>query len=382
MANKKEINDALSQKLGDFFQYYIAALDFFENDDVDKITIEKHGDITIYKGMKTIQKEVKHHINSTNLTNKDLDFWKTFYNWIVEKDNSLKYDELILFTTECPSINGIFEGWNNETPENKYDKLIGLDHGNKTETKNFDYYYDSIFNGDIDKKTLIEIISRIKIIQGSNNIYAVSKNFYKYFYFLNDDDKNSIVSWLVGYLIGEASTQSDDWTIKKEDFMLQTKKLVSLMMNENFGIPSDFLECTLSNDVIDNYKNYPFVKKINEISLDNEVVNAVNDYWKTQSTIQHYFSENISMIQRIKTYNAEMENILKNSMEYEKCYVDNNDELDILKKSRGFYYKMMGLSLINVDGWNNRVFFQKGTIHTILDETDIRWYLGDKDEDK
>lgn len=380
----KDINDALKQKLGDIYQYYIAALDFFEIEDVEKIEIEKHGDITIYTPNRLIQKEVKHHIKCTRLNDKHIDFWKTLYNWLVEKNKSSKYSELILHTTGFASKNSVFHNWNDICVEQKYINLLSLPHNAcDPAKKNFDYYYSKVFaNNDFEKNDIKEVLSKIRIIQG-DNIYDIRKSFYKYLVFLDDDNqKDNMVVWIMGYIIKQCTEQSDSWIITKKEFFDDFKKITKLF-NEEKSIPDDYMDKNIDSGSFDKYKEYTFVRKIREINITGycNVEMAINEYWKTQCTIIKYFDTDISTIDRLKKYKSEIDNLLRSSREAKAITINESDLTDIMKKSQMFYYEMMGKEPLNVGELINYSFFQHGVIHTIMDESDIRWYLGEKHED-
>ena len=82
--------------------------------------IEIQGDVsTINKNNGLVQKEIKHHVSEDNLTDRDVDFWKSLANWYVSYDEIKKFDSLVLYTTSIIPSNGKLEEWNNKTKEEK-----------------------------------------------------------------------------------------------------------------------------------------------------------------------------------------------------------------------------------------------------------------------
>lgn len=376
----KDINNALQQKLGDMYQYFVVALDLFEITDAEKIEIEVHGDITIYTPDKTIQKEVKHHLSDKKLTNKDTDFWKTLYNWLVVKNHN--YDELVLFTTDEAAKSSVFDGWNYLNSQERFDLLINIPYKNNSDKRNFNFYYSKIFVDKVfSEEDIKSVVSKIKIIQGSNNIYDISKKFYKYLTTIDDDQKDNIIIWILGYIIKQCSVERESWTIDKKMFFEDLKKEIRLLNRQN-TIPDDYMYKTISSEYLEKYKEHSFVKKINEIKLENRITDAINDYWRAQRTIMDYFSSDAATINKIRKYSSEIDNMLRNSREKNYIRVEGKNDLEVLKQSKEFFYDMMSKEAIPVDGLQNYSFFQHGVIHTVMDENDIKWYLGEKNENK
>ena len=76
--SKKSVNDATLTKIGDIYQYLIALRDCFELNDGEILQIEIGGDVSVINESGGIfQKEVKHHLSVNNLSDRDIDFWKT-----------------------------------------------------------------------------------------------------------------------------------------------------------------------------------------------------------------------------------------------------------------------------------------------------------------
>ncbi|HHV08661.1 MAG TPA: hypothetical protein GXX75_00055 [Clostridiales bacterium] len=94
-------NDATLSKLGDIYQYFIALFDCFKLKAGEKIQIELQGDDTLISSEinRSFQKEVKHHIGDSKLSDRDQDLWNTLKNWILDYKDNVDFGQLILFTT-------------------------------------------------------------------------------------------------------------------------------------------------------------------------------------------------------------------------------------------------------------------------------------------
>lgn len=96
----RAVNDATLQKAGDIYQYLIALKDCFDLADGDTLQIETNGDVSIINDMGgRFQKEVKHHVGKSFISDRDIDFWKTLANWYVDYERVKNFSSYILSTT-------------------------------------------------------------------------------------------------------------------------------------------------------------------------------------------------------------------------------------------------------------------------------------------
>jgi hypothetical protein len=120
-----ETHDAHHSKRGDFYQPLVAIKYAITKENVmqfNKLTIEHDGDVSFDD---ILQIETKHHKDPTALGDKSEDFWKTLYNWVIQKK---AFKELILHTTAHYSKTGIshLKKWNNKNADDKYKILKNI----------------------------------------------------------------------------------------------------------------------------------------------------------------------------------------------------------------------------------------------------------------
>ncbi|MEC3838733.1 hypothetical protein [Bacillus amyloliquefaciens] len=179
----KSINDATLVKVGDIFQYYIALRDCFKLNNGDKLQIEVNGDVSLVAATskKSFQREVKHHFGKKNLSDRDVDYWKTLSNWYIEYDRVATFSSLILYTTATISSDSPFYNWNTKEPNDKITVLQSIGQFNKKREATFRKYYNKIFAEEIyDEIKLLDILSRFTIESSQNQISGVSKEFSSY----------------------------------------------------------------------------------------------------------------------------------------------------------------------------------------------------------
>lgn len=126
--DKKEKNDSRDSKRGDYYQALVAikyAVSESELVEFQKITFEHKGDVSFDN---LCQIETKHHKNKITLSDTGEEFWKTLYNWLIQKDS---FKRLILHTTSIfPSKSKSFlKSWNKSTPKDRLSILDKIDFG-------------------------------------------------------------------------------------------------------------------------------------------------------------------------------------------------------------------------------------------------------------
>lgn len=133
---KRAANDATLSMLGDIYQYYIALLECFNMEEGESIQIEVKGDVSKISSSNSYQMEVKHHLKTTLINDRNIDLWNTLSNWVKEYDTIIKLDKLILYTTSGIRVNSVFYNWIGKNADEKYEALkeIGIE---KKKRKNY-----------------------------------------------------------------------------------------------------------------------------------------------------------------------------------------------------------------------------------------------------
>lgn len=108
-------HDASNQALGYFFQLQCALLFLMESADDDiKICVEKFDDISFHKDDDTVTQlmQLKYHSTTGNLTNSNIDFWRTLKVWIDainQTPSVLENTKFYIITTNSIGSNSVIE---------------------------------------------------------------------------------------------------------------------------------------------------------------------------------------------------------------------------------------------------------------------------------
>lgn len=213
--------NALAQKMGDVYHYYVAIKLLLENNDWDKCLIEQCGDIVLLNGdsKQMYNIEVKHHVENKELKIYEEEFQKTLSNWFDIKNLFVENTNLVLMTSSVISKDNVLENWNKFNSDEKYSIL---DENQKKSTgdyySNIERYFHKINNNTDELK---EVLKKFEIKHSLNNILKIKdeiKQLNHFRIFLNEESKiNSVIDDLYG-LIGRGLESKDKWQITKKQF--------------------------------------------------------------------------------------------------------------------------------------------------------------------
>lgn len=145
-----------------------ALKDCYELMEGDTLQIEVNGDVSVInKNKGRYQKEVKHHFGEKNLSDRDIEFWKTLANWYTDYERLKGFSNFILSTTSIITTDSPFSKWNEL---DKHEKLaciteIGAEHKEREET--FRKQYNRIFCDSFDENQLqkLSCVCRMRQIE-------------------------------------------------------------------------------------------------------------------------------------------------------------------------------------------------------------------------
>jgi hypothetical protein len=376
-------NDNTLKTLGFVYQTYVALVKCLEMKENDKVIIEKKGDVTfISLNKNSEQLEVKHHSKKKSISDRSDEIWNTVWNWYNNFEEYHDIDKFILFTTDSLSHKSVFLDWNNQSIDNKYQifKMVG-DSSKKEETA-FRKSYNKIFNTNRNIDKLKSILSKFEFKSEQKMINDIVSDYkYTVFKFISKkEDINLFVSSLVGILF-TYPIKNKDWKISYEDFNEIFRRLSNgYMSNLTLPLLTTFEGYILNQSEYDKLTNKKFVSEIDRIDLHNEINDAINDYCKTKNTIIEYYESNMLKLHSIKKYQEGLaDSIRQKKKRYKNKCKNNNDNTVLINNSQDMYFESMEMEEREIEGISsNRGFFQRGIIHSIIDDNELTWHLGDE----
>ncbi len=369
MSDKIKQN-ALSQKMGDIYHYYIA-IDFMMNKpDWIICKIEQYGDITLIdkNGKQLFNIEVKHHESLNELKIHSEDFLKTISNWFNIRNLLLNDTKLYLITSSSVSPNNPLCHWNSFDKDKKYKTIIDNQKKSNGEYyKNITKYFFPINKNPDELKNLLE---KVKICHSQPNQNTIKEKIIKNRYFSifkETEQKYEVINSLLG-LIGNGLKDKETWEITKEEFGQKINELSSLAQSK-IQRTDNHVPLTEIDRSLNSYKEKQFIKKLEKIEFKEKVFSmAIDDYARTLIELANRMriSSSLEYFDRLINY----ENTLLRKVEETKIeYLI--QEGDNIKKSQKSYFSVMKspkIPFMPEEFDDQTTFFQKGYFHILADD--------------
>ncbi len=380
----KAINDATLNKAGDIYQYLIALKDCFELNDGGILQIETNGDVSIINNTQGLfQREVKHHFSNQNLSDRDVDFWKTLANWYDDYARINCFSSLILSTTANISPTSSFTDWNNLKKKEKLQIITNIGAASKDKEETFRKQYDRIFNNNYDMIQLLEILEKFTIESSQTTLIGISNEFSKYVGHIPDENRDSYIGALLGRILFKVKDPPHKWEVTKEIFdqILQTESAAH-GCKAAIPLPNEYAKVAVPKANTSTLEQKKFVESIREIHYDKMISYAISDYWKADMTITKYFRDDLMYLESLDTYIDALSKKLFYAKSDKELDIENGTKDEQIKISKQFYNQVMQWNANDFGSIiRNQDFFQRGVIHNIVDETHFKWKVGE-DEDE
>ncbi|WP_283702053.1 hypothetical protein [Clostridium perfringens] len=379
----RAVNDATLKKAGDVFQYYIALRNCFNMKNGDKIQIEINGDVSLIseKPEDSFQIEVKHHFGKHSLSDRNIDFWKTLSNWYIDFERISIFSSLVLYTTSSINLTSPFYDWNNKDENEKLSLLLKIGSDQKDDEETFRKFYNKIFDKDLyDEDRLKIILSRFTIEHNQRKISGISNEFDCYVGHIPEENRDNYIDALLGRILALVKYPPYRWELSRQDFdkILQQESSAYSNSGEK-PLPDIFSDEEVSDNEKEALINKNFVEEIKRIQYEDVIQDAISDYWKTNMTIIKYFKEDFLYNRSLPKY----KNTLLKNLKYRK-----RDSVILSKnKSRDEQIDNSQLLYNDVMRWEakdfgsiikNQDYFQRGVIHTIVDDKEFSWDVGER----
>ncbi len=366
-------HSAKSSFQGVIYQYFVALEKCFEMKSGDFVRFEEDGDVSTVNE----QIEVKHV--EDDLTDRNLNFWKTLNNWLDPAFERSKYQSLVLLTTQKIGSNSLLNNWNNKSHSQKLTilkniKKTALDEhknsGNTKKTEVLNYIEKClstsnkiIFNEIIQKFILLDQSEiSVEFYNSTRDRYLKAVKPLRY--------KDQIMQGLLGYILSRHKVNSV-WEISYNDFSNEFSEFVAQFSENTKTFPE--INYSYSQKEIDENLDHLFVQKINEINYTDQISKAVSDYLSTQKIILEEISDHTVAVQHYFAFENELQQKYhpKYSQFSRKANPNSFDE-----SCQDFYDEMMGMDAPKLGKYDHTpIIFKNGVLHILANENNITWKL-------
>lgn len=379
----RAVNDATLTKAGDIYQYLIALKDCFELNDGEKLQIEVNGDVSILNeaGGK-FQKEVKHHFGEKNLTDRDIDFWKTLANWYVEFDRIKDFSCLILCTTAVIPTSSPFSGWNEIDAEKKLERIQAIGVESKKNEKTFREQYSRIFNDTFNKERILIVLGKFSIMPAQTTITGIASKFSKYVGHIPEENRDSYIGALLGQILIKVKDPPHKWEVTRSEFerILQVQSATHGIKG-SVPLPNEYEKAELPEDQVPALDKKRFIEAIREIEFQAKIPDAMSDYWRADMTVAKYFRDDLLYLESLDSYREDLSKKIGYAKDACSVEAEGKTEQETIRISKRFYADVMAWDPRDFGSIvRNRGFFQRGVIHNIVDESEFTWKVDEEVE--
>lgn len=370
------MNNAAGQLLGYALQFPRALYHLVKCGPGDCICVEVLGDVSTVKANgDIISEEDKSSINGNPLTDRSVDLWKTFYNWI----QSINKDEIViektLFILYCnksgrKSIVDAFSTVKNieEATKSINDAKMKLDdiNGDHEIWK----YYDYVVNKN--DETLKKILVNFELQVGSDfGIEELEHELQKLL--INENYIGYAIDKLNGWLlkkinlkISEKNNAIVSWEEYKDEFSIlferiRSKELIDFTYNTSFD-----------DDINDAIRVQPlYIRQLELIeSPEDDLIEAVTDYMKADSNIEKWIENDIINIELAEDFEEKLKRfwgsqVKKTEILYRQCSDTEKGQL---------IYEECKSKEITIRDMSPPASTIPGMYHMLADEPELGWH--------
>jgi hypothetical protein B2_02757 len=372
------INNSIKTFKPIIYQFLIALEKCFEMQDDESIWIEKYGDVTSSSG---VQIEVKDY--QKNLTDLDHNVWKTLKNWLDDNFDATRYKNLILLTTQTISKSSKFINWNTKNKDEKY-QILNLIAEEFNKEKGKSTFTQKLLNDVLDSNKsnkLLEILEKFMIQSEANNDEVLYKKLKETRTDgVLEEKKDEYLDSLIGYIINPKIT-SGGWEIKNEDFRQKTKSLIETYTSTTKVFPK--IEIPLiTNDIIEEYRSYLFIQKIEDIDYLEVKSDAISDFIYSRTILSEELKNYEISQKEYRHYESEL---LKSfQIKRRSALLDANSN-NCINESKKLYNNTIGEVAPNFYNFNDTPkSYRNGILHELANDSEnpnnIVWKLEVSDE--
>lgn len=368
---KATSGDAYKQKRGDLRHYAEAVEVCLNAKEDDIIHIENYGDIS------TLTSSIEVKDLSSSITLGSYQIWNTLKNWTTDFQKFNQFDKLILLTTSPIVTDSRISDWNKQSKEYKYKALLEVAKNlrkreNASPEKIALIDKVSKFSKQYTETDLLDILNRFHIC--ISNVDSKSKyqelTELEVFKFHSKRISTTIIDRVISFIFKKGLEGDDRWVINISELHRLIRKIGG---NTKKKLPK--ISKQVDKLELKDYKGTNFVKELNKIDLEtSDVEEAIADYCQAQDII-------IDLLEENSLYADELENYKRGELlKYLKANkrLQNLESGEVISNSQKNYFNCLWkMSLIDLELIENAPFFQRGNIHSIVDDGKHKWLLNE-----
>lgn len=364
-------NDDTKTKLGDIFHYLIVLEHCLDLKPGEIIHVERFGDIAISSESNSANMEIKHHQDEHNLSSRNSDFWKSLKNWVINHQNMDKFKRLILVSTSMTSEDSIFHQWNELNEEQRFKIIKDEGDEQKKKEESFRKFYNEIFS--VENTVILKTLAKLELQLNEKDITKRKDKIKQHpsFSLIKSGDEDSFIYELLGSILMRPVENNGKWEISHDEYKTHATSIRDKQASGSRPLPGTYSNEAPSN--VSSYMDKDFVKEILDIECEDEVEEAIVNYWRMNQTYIDHFNDDPIYLNDVIEYKSDLNKRLQRMRKSlrRRCKLDNYTAV-----SQDFFDEVMLLEAMPFGTINpNRDFFQQGIVHSIVDEGKLIWNL-------
>ncbi|QWT41736.1 hypothetical protein [Dickeya dadantii] len=357
-------NNATKKILGFDYQKLLALESCLNGKENEIIWIEYYGDIA-HNGTS---KEIKHHITDSYLNDAHMDFWKTLYNLVVDKEQLSIFDRFELITTSKIKTSSIFFEWNDLDATTKLLKLKTV-----PSNKSISQFHNRVMEES--NNEILPILDKLVIISSQPNIENKLNELKSHpaLLFIPTMYIESFIEKILGYISIKAIDNSNMWHIEWNDFKREMVGYAKPFLKDDFPFPS------ISKREVENKKTlqYYFITELDQIKLDLNLLNtAILDYLRSEKSLLQLLKLHSSLADNLEDFDEDLENDLallklKHASSLTNHQIKAIEKLELSKTMYADALLMKNKKIRGVQEIDG--YYQKGRIHSRVEQRKFSW---------
>jgi hypothetical protein len=373
-------SNAVGQLFGYSLQFPRALLRLLESENDAKVGIEVCGDVSVFSpNGTTLAEEDKSSLNGNPLTNRSINLWKTFYNWITAVNNDIlnaTTDRFVLYTNHLVPENSFVKQFHKVTSEKEVNdivKNVQESMTNITEKHNIYKYVDIVLNKEliIFKKILLnfELVDDYK----TDNVYtAIRQKLINSFF--GEDNIESLLDSLTGWMqktIMEKIAQNIPAIISRKELQKYVEPLARQIRKKEF-LDYAFSKIPNKQELTQKAKEHPvYVKQLEIIKCEqDDIIEAVSDYFRAENNRQVWIEKGIIGENEMKDFENRLCSFHKNKQKHISVAENRHPELE-QGKLLLFACLERQEQIANMVPPDRTI---QGTYHVLADEKQLGWH--------
>ena len=185
---------------------------------------------------------------------------------------------------------------------------------------------------------------------------------------------------MLGEILIKVKDPPHKWEVSKKCFEEIVQNLTPTYCRPGeTPLPTDYACAEVPTEKLDLFQDKVFVRAIKDIQFEENIPDAISDYWKADKTVARYFRDDQYYLRSLDLYEQDLKKRMLIEKKKKELDAEGETPDKVLKFSKKLYLDVIGWDARDFGSIiRNQGYFQRGIIHSIVDESDFTWKIGEK----